>query len=106
MKKLTDLKTPQARDKAVNEYDWRTIPLYDSDGGRPDSEQRIRAMREFRAHGCIQGYWFFNPVTATPEDPDNPDSRVWDEYNNEYRSPWDCGPASSDIDYSGLPEGR
>lgn len=86
--------------------DWRTVPLFDSDGGQPDEDQRIRAMREFRDNDCIQDYWFYDSTNCRFEEPDEEDvdSRVWDDFNGEYRESWCVGPSQSQIDFSGLPE--
>lgn len=89
-------------------YSWKTVPLFDSDGGQPDDEQRIKAMREFRAHGCIQDYWFVDLTSCRyedtrDEDERDPDSRVWDEFNQEFRDSWECGPTQDQVDFSDLP---
>ena len=81
---------------------WRDVPIYDSDGGTPDGDGRARAMREFRDHESMQGYWFVDLTCCREENPGDPDTRVWDEYNHDWRESWNVGPAPSDIDYTGL----
>lgn len=77
---------------------WRELqgPLVDSDGNAPDDEHFLAAMREFRTEGGIQGYWFCNLENR------NADGKCWDEWNQEWREDWECGPDVSEIDFSGL----
>ena len=83
---------------------WKTIKLYDSDGGQPDEEQFVRAMRDYRDNDSIGGYWLIEPSTE-PDDEDGQGELYRDPWhNNELRHIWDCGPSASEIDWTGCDE--
>jgi len=83
---------------------WNEAELYDSDGCMPTPEQLIQAMREYQTNGCISDYWFYDGTDCEHEDPDDDDSRVWDDWNEEYRWPENVGPSPNEIDFTGLNE--
>jgi hypothetical protein len=86
----------------MSKIHWSQCELWDSDGCGPPAGALPRLMREYRDHGCISDYWFFNPAECA-DDPDD-DAQAWDDWNQEYRLPEDVGPRPSEIDFTGLPD--
>lgn len=76
---------------------WSTLAdrLWDSDGCNPDAEQLAQAMREYRDHGCVSGFFFVDVSEDAP-----PYCDPWN--NGEVREAWDCGPKVGEIDFAGL----
>ena len=67
---------------------WDLVPMFDGNGDALTRDERIRALREYRANGAILDVYF----TTAGDSPEERDAAACE------------GPAVDEIDWTGFPE--